>query len=168
MIDNKEDVLTAVKNDGGALRSTSARLQDDKEVVLTAVKSYCKSLRFASPRLKDDKEVILAAIKISKLSLKFASRELRSDKEFIKQLKFSDLDVFQCCHCSISKHKDIYLPALKKKPTLCKRFSSNVLLKLDFSSLPKKNKEVIYESYKKRTKEQDLFLLARAKQHILG
>ena len=158
---DKEVVLAAVKNFGGALDDASKRLQDDREVVLAATKNKGKAFRFASPRLKGNKEVVLAVCRKSKLSLNFASRKLRSDKEFVKELEISDVDVFKCCHCSIRKHKDIYLPALKKEPALCKRFSPNVLLKLELSSLPRKNKEVIAESFEKRTKEKDLFLLAK-------
>ena len=166
--DDRKTVLAAVKNNGFELEYASARLQDDKEVVLVAVKSYCKSLRFASPRLKDDKEVVLAAIKKSKFSLSLASEKLRSDKEFISQLKFSDVDVFKCCHSSIRKHKDIYLPALKKDPKLCRLFSENDLLTLDFSSLSKESREIIYRSYKRRSKQKDIFLLAKAKRHFLS
>jgi hypothetical protein len=100
--------------------------------------------------------------------LKYASKTLQSEKEFINQLKLSDVDVFKYCHCSIRKHEEIYLPALKKNPTLCKRFSPNVLLKLELSSLPKRNKEVIFKSFEKRTKEKDLFVLAKAKRHFLS
>ena len=166
--DNKEVVLAAVRNDGFSFLYASARLKDNKELVLTGVRKYGLSLSCASARLKNNKEVVLAASTNDRRSLKYASKILMSDQEFINQLKLSDVDVFKFCHCSIRKHKDIYLPALKKNPTLCKRFSPNVLLKLEFSSLPKRNKEVILESFEKRTKEKDLFVLAKAKKYILG
>ena len=150
---------------------------DDKKQILEAIKKDGLALRRASERLQDDKEVVLAAFKKSKLSFNFASRKLRSDCRFVLQLmmiehqkglKISDIDLFRRCHCSIRKHEDIYLPALKKQPTLCKYFSLQVLLKLDFSSLPKKNKEIIYQDYEKRSEEKDIFLLAKAKRHFLS
>ena len=168
MIDDQEEILAAVGKNGFVLSCASKRLQNNKEVVLTAVRNNGKEFRFASPRLKGNKEVVLAVCRKSKLSLNFASRKLRSDKEFVKELEISDVDVFKCCHCSIRKHKDIYLPALKKEPVLCKRFSPNVLLKLELSSLPRKNKKVIAEYFEKRTKEKDLFVLAKAKKRICG
>ena len=137
-------------------------------MVLAATKNKGKAFRFASSRLKGNAEVVQAAYKKSKLSFSFATLKPGSYKEFAKELEISDVDVFKCCHCSIRKHKDIYLPALKKDPTLCKRFSPNLLLKLELSSLPKKNKKVIAESFEKRTKEKDLFGLAKAKKHILS
>jgi len=150
---------------------------DDKKQILQAIKKDGLALRRASEGLKNDKEVVLAAFKKSKFSFNFSSRKLRSDCRFVLQLmmiehqkglKISDTDLFRRCHSSLRKCEDIYLPALKKQPTLCKHFSLQVLLKLDFSSLPKKNKEVIYQDYVKRSKEKDIFLLAKAKRHILS
>ena len=126
-------------------------------------------MRRLNGELKDDKEVIKLAFRVQKDSLRYASKSLKKDKEFLKnQLGLDEKGIFRYCHYDIRRTKGIYIPALKKNPNLCKLFSSRLLLKLDFSSLPKKNKEVIYESYKKRTKEQDLFLLAKAKRHFLS
>ena len=73
--DDKEIVLTSLRrNDGGALQYASERLKDDKEIVLTAVKQPgWWVLKYASERLKDDKEVALTAVKNHRLSLEYAS-----------------------------------------------------------------------------------------------
>ena len=71
--DNKEVVLTAVKEDGKALEYASDKLKDDKEVVLTAVKEDGWALQFASEGLKNDKEVVLTAVQKTGRVLKYAS-----------------------------------------------------------------------------------------------
>ena len=70
---NKEFVLSAVRQKGWVLEYASERLKDDKEVVLTAVKKDGNALCFASERLKDDKEVVLTAVKDYGSALKYAS-----------------------------------------------------------------------------------------------
>jgi len=46
--DDKDIVLTAVKNNGFALISASEKLKNDKNIVFEAVKEYGFALRFAS------------------------------------------------------------------------------------------------------------------------
>ena len=166
---DKEVVLAAVRNHGWALDCAVGGLQNDKEVVLAAIRNNPHALDYASNRLINDIEIVNEAFKISSLSFYAASPSLKSNKAFIKEkIKSNNHEVFKYCHRTLRREKDIYLPVLKKDPSLCKLFSPNTLLKLDFSSLPKRNKEVILESFEKRTKEKDLFVLAKAKKHILG
>ena len=71
--DNKEDILTAVKQDGMALEDASARLRDDKDIVLSAVRQKGWALEYASERLKDDKEVVLTVVKQDEMAVEYAS-----------------------------------------------------------------------------------------------
>ena len=75
--DNKEVVLTAVKEDGRALKYASERLKDDKEFILKAVKQDGRALEFASKNLKNDKEVVLTAVKDHGSALEYASAEIQ-------------------------------------------------------------------------------------------
>ena len=166
---DKEVVLAAVRNHGWALNCAVGRLQNDKEVVLAAIRNNPHALDYASFRLINDIEIVNEAFKMSSLSFYAASPSLKSNKAFIKEkIKTNNHEVFKYCHRTLRKDRDIYLPVLKKDPSLCKLFPPKVLLQLDFSSLPKRNKEVILESFEKRTKEKDLFVLAKAKKQILG
>jgi hypothetical protein len=151
------------------LQFASECLQDDKEVVLTAVKNIGYAFEYASKRLQANKEVVSEACRKAPSTFKYASKELKCNKKFLNQLfNFSPSLIFNNCHYSIRKHPDVYLPVLESHPSACWRFSPNVLLKLDFSSLPLKNREVIFESFQKRTKEKDIFVLANAKNILLN
>ena len=55
---NREYVLSMVKQDGKLLDLASERLQDDEEIVMEAVKQNPISLEFASSRLKDNGKIV--------------------------------------------------------------------------------------------------------------
>jgi len=126
-------------------------------------------LEYVSKRLQGDKEVVSEAYRKTPYSFEYASKELKCDLDFLKEVfEGCPIKILANCHSSIRKHPDVYLPALKSNPGACQRFSPNVLLKLDFSSLPLKNREVIFESFQKRTKEKNIFVLAGAKKRFLS
>ena len=167
--EDKEIALAVVRRRGRELFLLNKRFQMDKELALAAITNDVDILRDLDGKFKADQEAIALAFRIKKDSFKYASTSLTKDKEFLKnQLALDEKGIFRYCHYDLRRTKGIYIPALKKDPALCKLFSPGLLLKLDFSSLPKRNKKVIYEAYKKRTKEKDIFLLAKAKQHFLS
>jgi len=84
--DDKDVVLTAVKEDGYALRYASKRLQADKEIALAAVRDYGSALQYASEELKSDRELVLEAVK-NYGYLRDASEDLRGDKEVVMAAK---------------------------------------------------------------------------------
>jgi DNA repair ATPase RecN len=55
--------------------------KNNKEVVMSAVKESYIALKYASQELKNDKEVVLEAIKNNPEAFKYASEELKNDKE---------------------------------------------------------------------------------------
>ena len=74
----QDEVLTAVSQDGGALRHAAAELQSDTEVV----RQNGAALRHA-PGLKADAEIVLAAVEQDGTSLMFAGPGLRADPEVV-------------------------------------------------------------------------------------
>ena len=58
MIQNKEEILELVKQDGMNLRLAFWDLREDKEIVLEAVKNNPHSLQFAANELQDDIELL--------------------------------------------------------------------------------------------------------------
>lgn len=60
---NKEIILSAVKENGKLLEYASPELQNDKEVVIEALKQDAEALEFASEELKNDKDIILLGVK---------------------------------------------------------------------------------------------------------
>ena len=80
---NKHAVLTAVSNNGAALKYTVLELQADREVVLVAVSNYGYALEYASSELRADRVVVLATVSNKGHALEYASPELRADREVV-------------------------------------------------------------------------------------
>jgi len=91
-IDDKDELLIAVKKDGLALKHASDALKNDKEVVLAAVKQEGCALQYASQELKADKEVVLKAVRQTSWTIQYASPGLYYDvcrigTNYVKALK---------------------------------------------------------------------------------
>ena len=63
--------------------SAIGELENDREKLLTAVKQDGYALGYASQVLKGDKEVVLAAVKQDGCALQYTSQVLKGDKEFM-------------------------------------------------------------------------------------
>lgn len=81
--DNKEVVLSEVKNNGLNLQYASEVLQNDKEVVMCAIKNNGLALEFASKKLCNDQDFVKQAVKSNCLAIQFASAKLRGDWSMI-------------------------------------------------------------------------------------
>jgi len=71
-----------LKRQGNGLFHAGKELQNNKEIVLSAVKQNGFALKFASYELRNDKEVVLAAVKQNRYALQYASDELKNNKDF--------------------------------------------------------------------------------------
>ena len=57
LCNDKDVVMTAVRQKGWALQYASKELQDNKENVLVALQSAPDAFRYVSPRLKQDRDI---------------------------------------------------------------------------------------------------------------
>ncbi|ELL0227409.1 DUF4116 domain-containing protein [Salmonella enterica] len=80
---NREIIMAAVKTSGMALRFADEKFKDDKGVVLSAVHQSGEALKFASKRLKNDKDVLLTAVQNSGQALTYVPKKFRDDKQLI-------------------------------------------------------------------------------------
>ena len=80
---NREYVLSMVKQDGKLLDLASERLQDDEEIVMEAVKQNPISLEFASSRLKDNAKIVMESVSRVGWTACYASEKLRANKEIM-------------------------------------------------------------------------------------
>lgn len=144
-LQNRKNLLLALKNGGGLIGDIPINLRSDKEIVMFAVKDYGKNLCQASTELKNDKEIVLSAVKSSGEVLENASDELRNDPEIVlaavsqngAALKFAseglknNVEITKIAvsnkHCSLSNS---YLPSLA--------YVGNIL---------KNDKEIILKSF---------------------
>ena len=58
-------------------------VKQDKEIVLTAVKQTGWALEYADKTLKKDKEIVLAAVKQDGFALEYADESLRKDPDIL-------------------------------------------------------------------------------------
>ena len=80
---DREIVIEAVKQNGGALWYASAELKGDREIVIEAVKQNGNSLQCASAELKGDREIVMEAVKQNGNALVYASAALKGDREIV-------------------------------------------------------------------------------------
>eukprot|EP00931_Biecheleriopsis_adriatica_P085905 TRINITY_DN60675_c0_g1_i1.p1 TRINITY_DN60675_c0_g1~~TRINITY_DN60675_c0_g1_i1.p1 ORF type:complete len:422 (+),score=70.73 TRINITY_DN60675_c0_g1_i1:104-1369(+) len=81
-ITDREAVLSAVRQDGLALRNASDALRDEDNIVLEAVSQTGRALKYASSRLRADRDFVLKAVRHNSGAIKYASRALRYSLEF--------------------------------------------------------------------------------------
>uniref|UniRef100_A0A7S3Q607 DUF4116 domain-containing protein n=2 Tax=Chaetoceros debilis TaxID=122233 RepID=A0A7S3Q607_9STRA len=80
---DKDVVMAAVTQDGGALEYATEKLKGDREVVLAAVTQNGRALKYAAEELKGDREFMLAAVTQDVRALEYAAEELKGDREFV-------------------------------------------------------------------------------------
>ena len=77
---NEHIVLTAVRQDGHALRFAAEHLKNHRSIVCAAVQQNGTSLWFASDSMKRNREVVIAAVQQNWRALKFAPPDLLRDQ----------------------------------------------------------------------------------------
>lgn len=85
--DDKDVMLTAIKQDPYVLLWVSQRLKKDKDVVLAAIEQQGQLLMYASDILKDNEDVVSAAIKNNPLALVHASEHQQNQLIHLRAIK---------------------------------------------------------------------------------
>ena len=138
---DKEIVLAAVKQDGGALQYADDSFKKDKEIVLIAVKNNGLALEYADDSLKKDKEIVLIAVKQYGTTLEYADDSLKKDKEIVDAAVKQDNRASQYADISLKKYykitKEIYI---KTEPGG----------RVAFGKLDKTQEELFYKNYSKK------------------
>ena len=80
---DKEVILSAVQREG---QNLCFSLIQDKEIVLAAVQQHGHALRFALPKFTKDKEIVLAAIKTNFTAHKYMDAKLKTNSKFTKEI----------------------------------------------------------------------------------
>lgn len=195
--DNKNLLLPYIKMHKWPFRFISKKLQDDYELCKMAIKRYGIYIQFASKRLRGSKKLAIMAVSNSyasydHLTLKlknnpdvikaainrnikvarFIPKQLRKNSKFwlneITKGHLSLEQIFYACHSSIRKEQVIYEKILNIRPDLATNFSPNIIAKFNFKNFRPDAKKYIWDIYKNKTEEKDIFRLAAVKQNILG
>ena len=80
---DREVVLAALQTSGCALECASAELRADRGVVLVAVMKHRDALLYAPAGMQADREVVLAAVNKSGDALRYASAEMKADRAIV-------------------------------------------------------------------------------------
>jgi hypothetical protein len=100
-------VIIAITNCGGALKFASKNLQDDEYIVLTAVKYYGGALAYASTRLQNDIKIVTTAVQRDGQALRFASKDFQNNKEIVKIAIQSCNWIINTCSEELKNDKEI-------------------------------------------------------------
>lgn len=117
-VDDKEEMLQAVAENGLALEHASPRLRNDRDVVRTAIRSWAPALQFASAQLRNDMSVVLIAIQAYYFQhqngnpFEYASEELQNNKEFIRSAVMLNGSAFQYVKPKFKSDREIVLAAV--------------------------------------------------------
>ncbi|EFC42296.1 predicted protein [Naegleria gruberi] len=103
IIQNRDVVLIAVKQNGFALQHADKSLRNDEEIVREAIMQDGETIMFASERLRDNFELMAVAVTKSKVALLYASERLKSDENLVSisvyshpsSLKFASAQLLQ-------------------------------------------------------------------------
>jgi len=111
---DKEIVLAAVKQDGFNLYFADESLKKDREIVILAVKNSGIALKHADESLTKDREIVMASVKQNGSALYFADETLKKDKEIVMAAVNQDAEALDYADESLKKDKDIIQLALKQ------------------------------------------------------
>ena len=81
----KKEIIKKIKKNPLLLKNYT-NFQNDKDVVLTAVKNLAWTIHFASDRLKNDKDVVIEAVKkygIELHDISIYSKKFMNDKQVV-------------------------------------------------------------------------------------
>ena len=112
----------------------------DENFVMRCIESNPMCLQYLAPKYKKDEFMVLKAIKLNPESFKFANKSIQEEN---------------------------LLPTIASIPNLKSNFVLNDLLDADLSSLGSVEKIKVYEFFRNRTDEKDIFILAKAKKRLL-
>lgn len=117
-ITDKQFLLQLLTINGYALSAASDTLANNREVVLTAVKNRSHALKYASDKLKGDRDVALAAVKNNGSAVIYASDKLKDDREFALAAMAGWVNGYQYLSNRLKADKEITQFAVSGQPSL--------------------------------------------------
>lgn len=91
--DDRDMVLSAVRQDFRALGCASDRLKADQDLVIEALQQDWRAIEFTDEVLRDNREVMLAAVRSGSEALRYATTRIRQDPDFLAEARDGGLIV---------------------------------------------------------------------------
>ena len=133
LLEDREVILTAVKNHGSALQYVPDLLKYDPEIVLEAVKNFGNAIKYVKDRFGNDKKLFLVAVANSGSALEHADEILKKDRELVVCALENYGRTLQYAHESLKKDKELVALAV----------TNNGFALLDADPSFRTNKEII-------------------------
>tara|TARA_Y200000002_G_scaffold378644_1_gene386436 strand:- start:747 stop:1931 length:1185 start_codon:yes stop_codon:yes gene_type:complete len=101
---SRVEVLSAVQEDGYALKKAHPKFRDDKKIIMASIKWSPESIEYASDRLKDNKQIAVQVLKLNGNMLKYFGKKIKNNNEIV-QIAYRDAgeDVLNHTNKSIRK-----------------------------------------------------------------
>ena len=119
---NKEIVLTAVKERGYALKYASEKLRNDIDIVCEAINRDNNAFFFAGDKIKSNRNNILKIVnRINNLNvvfLKYCNDEIRDDEEIVLRLATINCEEFEYASERIKNDRNFILELIEKNPNI--------------------------------------------------
>ena len=112
--DNKELILTIVKNYDKALAYANDTILNDEHFILKAVTLNGASLQYATDSLKNNEVIALAAVKRNGKALKYASDSLKNNKTVVLAAVKSKGSALRYASLNLQNNRNIVFEAVKK------------------------------------------------------
>ena len=163
-----EVALAAISSEPSNLNYVGVKINSDKDFIKSALLRGA-SLKYVARKLKADKDIVKAAVNKYDSNFRFADKTIKEDKEFLLN-HFPMHLIFRFCSSKILQDKEIFIEGLNIDTRLIERrgMSPKQMLKMKYDGIDKTKRSKIFDYYKKLSKEQDIFILAKAKSIICG
>lgn len=157
---------------GSHIAYASKRIQNIKPLVLKAVSVSYKGYEHLPLKMKRDHDVVERVLTTNIKVAKYFPKSIRKNKSFwlnlIADNKIGLERIFYGCHFTLRRDQEIYEKILNQVPSLATNFSPNIIAKFNYKNFKPYAKKCIWDIYKSKTEEKDIFRLAIVKQNILG
>jgi hypothetical protein len=144
-LQNRKNLILALKNGGGLVDDIPINLRSDKEIVMYAVMDYGKNLCQASIELKNDKAIVLAAVTSCGEVLENASHQLRNDVDIVLAAVSQNGAALKFASEELKNNFDVALTAVRNKHAHI--LNSNLPALAYVGNVLKNDKEIILESF---------------------
>ncbi|EFC38683.1 predicted protein [Naegleria gruberi] len=135
---DRDAILTAVKENEFVLQYANETLKNDREFILEAVKINGKVLQYAKEIFKSDREIVLEAVKDDGLALEYANEILKHDREIGLEAVKENAEAFLYVNNTLKKDRGLVLKVVKQ----------NGILLQYANELLKKDREIVLEAVK--------------------
>lgn len=125
--DDKNLVITAVRNTWRSLEYVSDRLKEDPDVWSIAFNQNWQAIRYSNAIVTDDETIMSEMCESNVNNIRFGSERLRSNKEwFAVQIKNGNANTLQYATKDLLDDKELVLSAISESPEILEYSSSRL------------------------------------------